>query len=89
MATRSVEDRVMEVVLDELGSWPDVDAEAATLDSDLREDLGMDSLDHVEVTMAVEEEFGISIPDERANAWRTVRDIVATVRQADQAGGGW
>lgn len=46
------------------------------LESRLVEDLGADSLDTVEMLMAFEEEFGISIPDEEAMKMRTVKDIV-------------
>ena len=47
-----------------------------TESSRLVEDLGADSLDTVEMLMAFEEEFGISIPDEEAMKMRTVKDIV-------------
>ena len=47
-----------------------------TEESKLIEDLGADSLDTVEMLMAFEEEFGISIPDEEAMKMRTVKDIV-------------
>lgn len=45
-----------------------------TLDTDLREDLGMDSLDGYEILFAVEEEFRISIPDQKALEINTMRD---------------
>lgn len=48
-------------------------------DSRLIEDLGADSLDTVEMLMAFEEEFGISIPDEEAMKMRTVKDIVELI----------
>lgn len=47
-----------------------------TEDSRLIEDLGADSLDTVELLMAFEEEFGISIPDEEAVNMKTIKDIV-------------
>ena len=47
-----------------------------TEESKLVEDLGADSLDTVEMLMAFEEEFGISIPDEEAMKIKTVKDIV-------------
>lgn len=47
-----------------------------TEDSRLIEDLGADSLDTVELLMAFEEEFGISIPDEEAANMKTIKDIV-------------
>lgn len=45
-------------------------------------DLGADSLDHIELTMAAEEEFDISIPDEDAEGVKTVGDAVAMVKKA-------
>lgn len=45
-------------------------------DSRLVEDLGADSLDTIELLMAFEEEFGISIPDEEAMNMKTIKDIV-------------
>ena len=53
-----------------------VPEEKITEDSRLIEDLGADSLDTVEMLMAFEEEFGISIPDDEAMKMRTVKDIV-------------
>lgn len=47
-----------------------------TEESRLVEDLGADSLDTVELLMAFEEEFGISIPDEEAMNMKTIKDIV-------------
>ncbi|MDY2695917.1 MAG: acyl carrier protein [Eubacteriales bacterium] len=47
-----------------------------TEDSRLVEDLGADSLDTIELLMAFEEEFGISIPDEEAMNMKTIKDIV-------------
>lgn len=47
-----------------------------TEDSRLVEDLGADSLDTIELLMAFEEEFGISIPDEEAINMKTIKDIV-------------
>ena len=47
-----------------------------TEESKLVEDLGADSLDTVEMLMAFEEEFGISIPDEEAMKIKTVKDII-------------
>ena len=47
-----------------------------TEDSRLVEDLGADSLDTIELLMAFEEEFGISIPDQEAMNMKTIKDIV-------------
>ena len=46
----------------------------------LEDDLGLDSLDCIELTMTFEEEFGLEIPDEEAEAWETVGDIVAYLK---------
>ena len=52
----------------------DIDEAKITLDSSFRNDLGADSLDTYELVYAIEEELGVSIPDERANEFETVRD---------------
>ena len=52
----------------------EIDAGKITLDSSFRGDLGADSLDTYELVYAIEEELGVSIPDEKANEFETVRD---------------
>ncbi|MCQ2589692.1 MAG: acyl carrier protein [Treponema sp.] len=52
----------------------DIDASKVTLDASFRNDLGADSLDTYELVYAIEEELGVSIPDEKANEFETVRD---------------
>ncbi len=52
----------------------EIDAGKITLDSSFRQDLGADSLDTYELVYAIEEEMGVSIPDEKANEFETVRD---------------
>ncbi|MBX9793275.1 MAG: acyl carrier protein [Burkholderiaceae bacterium] len=44
--------------------------------SRLIEDLGADSLDKIEVVMAVEDEFGLQVPDPVGDAWTTVQDVI-------------
>ena len=51
------------------------DVDTITLDTSLTEDLEADSLDAVEVIMALEDEFGIDIPDEEAEHFKTIGDI--------------
>ena len=51
------------------------DVDTITLDTSLTEDLESDSLDAVEVIMALEDEFGIEIPDEEAEHFKTIGDI--------------
>jgi acyl carrier protein len=54
----------------------EVDEDKITMDSSFRQDLGADSLDTYELVYAIEEEMGISIPDEKANEFETVRDAL-------------
>ena len=56
------------------------DVDTITLDTSLTEDLEADSLDAVELIMAVEEEFDIEIPDEKAAEIKTVQDIVDYIK---------
>ena len=67
-----IEARVREIIINELGLEP----EKVTDDASFVEDLGADSLDTVELVMAVEEEFGLDIPDEAAEQRRTVGDAI-------------
>lgn len=68
-------DKVKSLIASGLG----VDESEITLESNLQDDLGADSLDAVELIMAVEEEFGIEIPDEDAQNIKSVQDIVSYV----------
>ncbi len=52
----------------------EIDESKITMDSSFRNDLGADSLDTYELVYAIEEELGVSIPDEKANELETVRD---------------
>ena len=54
----------------------EVDESKIALDSSFRQDLGADSLDTYELVYAIEEEMGISIPDEKANEFETVKDAL-------------
>ena len=58
----------------------EVDESKITLDSSFRQDLGADSLDTYELVYAIEEEMGITIPDEKANEFETVRDALDYIR---------
>ncbi len=68
-------DRVREYVVEQL----DIDPELIEMDSDLMQDLNADSLDAVEIIMAIEEGFGMEIPDVDAEKFRSVRDMVEYV----------
>ena len=54
----------------------EIDEGEITLESSFRQDLGADSLDTYELVYAIEEEMGITIPDEKANEFETVKDAV-------------
>ena len=58
-----------------------VDESKITLESSLSEDLGADSLDAVELIMALEDEFGVTVSDDVAQSIRTVGDIVELVEK--------
>ena len=60
----------------------DIDESKVTLDSSFRGDLGADSLDTYKLVYAIEEELGVSIPDEKANEFETVRDAYDFIKSA-------
>lgn len=67
---------VSDKVIEMLASQLNISKDKVQLNAKLIEDLGADSLDMVEMLMLVEEEFGLSIPDEDAMNLKTVGDIV-------------
>ena len=76
-----VEEKVKEIICEQLNvSAEDVVPEASFVD-----DLGADSLDQVELIMAMEEEFDISIPDEDAEKIATVKDAFDYIKKASGA----
>lgn len=68
----TVENRVKKIVVEQLG----VKEEEVSNDSSFVDDLGADSLDTVELVMALEEEFDIEIPDEVAEKITTVKEAI-------------
>ncbi|MBX3278286.1 MAG: acyl carrier protein [Acidobacteria bacterium] len=72
----SIEDKVKQIIVDELG----VEESEVTMNASFIEDLGADSLDTVELVMRFEEEFGIEIPDEEAEKILKVSDAVSYIK---------
>lgn len=71
------EDRVREIIAKEL----EVDVKQLAPEAKFIEDLGADSLDIVELVMALEEEFGLDIPDEDADKMKTVGDAMKYLQE--------
>ena len=78
MAT--TEERVIQIVCDNLG----VNKEQVSRSTSFTEDIGADSLDIVELVMALEEEFGSEIPDEQAEKLLTVGDVIKYIEETQQ-----
>lgn len=74
----SIEDRIKKIVVEQLG----VNADQVTPEAKFIEDLGADSLDTVELVMALEEEFGNEIKDEDAEKLTTVGDVVRYIEDS-------
>ena len=77
----TVEQQVKAIVAEQLG----VKQEQVTNDASFVDDLGADSLDTVELVMALEEEFEIEIPDEDAEKIKTVKDAVDYIEKNQKA----
>jgi len=73
----TVADRVVAILTQRLGISPGV----VTPTAELAEDLGVDSVDAVEFTLALEREFNVTLPDEIITDVRTVQDVVELVCQ--------
>ena len=72
-----VADRVKKIIVDQLG----VEEDLVTPEASFVDDLGADSLDTVELVMALEEEFGIEIPDEDAEKITRVKEAVEYIEK--------
>ncbi|AGT44823.1 acyl carrier protein [Treponema pedis] len=68
--------KIQKLIADKL----EIDESKVTLDSSFRQDLGADSLDTYELVYALEEDMGITIPDEKANDFETVRDAYEFIK---------
>lgn len=73
-------EKVRQIIVDQLG----IDENEITMESSFIDDLGADSLDIVELIMALEEEFNIEIPDEEAEKISTVGDVVEYIKAHSQ-----
>mgnify|MGYP001142119848 FL=1 len=81
MDIAAMKDKVVEIIANQLGiDHGDVTPEASVVD-----DLGADSLDVVELVMALEEEFNLEIPDEEAEKIKSVNDIFSHMENALQS----
>ena len=69
-------ERIRDIIVEQLGVEPD----EVTEQSSFIDDLGADSLDIVELIMALEEEFGMEIPDEEAEKISTVGDVIEYIK---------
>lgn len=72
MQTTEIFEKVKSIIIDEIS----IDESKITMEASLKDDLGADSLDAVEIIMVLEEEFNISIPDEEAQKMTHISDIV-------------
>ena len=80
MSDKPIDQRVKEIIVEQLGVKPD----QVTPEAKFIEDLGADSLDTVELVMALEEEFEIEVPDEQAEKLQTVGDVIKYVEEAQK-----
>lgn len=70
-------EKIANILVEQLGT----DSEEITMESNFTDDLNADSLDIVELVMAMEQEFGMSIPDEEAERIKTVGDAVDFIKK--------
>ena len=71
-------EKIKELLAEELN----IDVEDITLESDIKKDLGADSLDILELLMGIEDEYGITIPDEELAGFNTIQDVVDYLESA-------
>ena len=75
MSTEAIEEKVKSIIVDQLG----VDEKEVVLEASFVDDLGADSLDTVELVMALEEEFGMEIDDKDAEKMQKVGDAISYI----------
>ena len=81
MPEKTIEERVRAIIVEQLG----VNADQVTPEAKFIEDLGADSLDTVELVMALEEEFGNEIPDDQAEKLQSVGDVIKYIEETKKA----
>ena len=69
--------RIREIICDQL----DLEEDKVTMDSDIMEDFEADSLDVVDLVMSIEDEFGLEVPDDQIENFRTVGDVVRYIEE--------
>ena len=70
-------ERIREIICDQL----DLEEDKVTMDSDIMEDFAADSLDVVDLVMSIEDEFGLEVPDDQIENFRTVGDVVRYIEE--------
>jgi acyl carrier protein len=73
----ALEDKIKEIIIEQLG----VSAEEVVPEAPFIDDLGADSLDIVELVMALEEEWGLEIPDDDAEKIQTIQDAITYIEE--------
>ena len=70
-------ERIREIICEQL----DLEEDKVTMDSDIMEDFEADSLDVAALVMAIEDEFGLEVPDDQIENFRTVGDVVRYIEE--------
>lgn len=70
-------ERIREIICDQL----DLEEDKVTMDSDIMEDFEADSLDVADLVMSIEDEFGLEVPDDQIENFRTVGDVVRYIEE--------
>lgn len=78
MSSPEIQSKVIDIVVEQL----EVDKDKVTPTASFTDDLDADSLDVVELVLALEEEFGIDMPDEETEKIKTVQDVISFIEKA-------
>ena len=70
-------ERIREIICDQL----DLEEDKVTMESNIMEDFEADSLDVVDLVMSIEDEFGLEVPDDQIENFRTVGDVVRYIEE--------